>query len=45
MYVPSAAMRSPERLEPGWFYHIYKGSNNREDLLRKKRNYPFYLSL
>lgn len=45
MCVPSAATRSPERLEPGRFYPIYKGSNNREDLLREERNYPFFLSL
>ncbi len=32
-------------LEPGKIYHIYNRGNNRENIFREERNYPYFLSL
>src|SRR3982751_6807851 len=32
-------------LEAGKIYHIYNRGNNRENIFREERNYPYFLSL
>ena len=34
-------MREP--LQEGYYYHIYKRGNNREDIFREEANYQFFL--
>jgi len=34
-----------DRLEPGFFYHIYNRGNNHENVYVEERNYPFFLDL
>lgn len=35
----------PEPISPGGVYHIYNRGNNRENLFREERNYPYFISL
>lgn len=36
---------SNEAIVPGGIYHIYNRGNNRENLFREERNYPYFLQL
>jgi len=38
-------MKTLTPLQPGLYYHIYNRGNNREDLFREQRNYPYFLQL
>ncbi|MBI4674191.1 MAG: transposase [Chloroflexi bacterium] len=38
-------MKSTAPLQLGHYYHIYNRGNNREDLFREERNYPYFLKL
>jgi REP element-mobilizing transposase RayT len=38
-------MKTLTPLQPGLYYHIYNRGNNREDLFREQRNYPYFLKL
>lgn len=38
-------MESTTPLLPGRYYHIYNRGNNRENLFREERNYPYFLGL
>lgn len=34
-----------EILKSDYFYHIYNQGNNKEDIFKEKRNYPYFLQL
>ncbi|MBF8283376.1 MAG: hypothetical protein HW378_2291 [Anaerolineales bacterium] len=38
-------MSDPIPLHPGQYYHIYNRGNNRENVFREERNYPYFLKL
>jgi putative transposase len=38
-------MPSPTALRPGAYYHIFNRGNNRENLFREERNYPYFMQL
>ena len=38
-------MSNPIPLHPGQYYHIYNRGNNRENIFREERNYPYFLKL
>ncbi len=38
-------MNKSTALEPGHYYHIFNRGNNREDIFREERNYPYFLRL
>jgi REP element-mobilizing transposase RayT len=38
-------MPGPTALRPGAYYHIFNRGNNRENLFREERNYPYFLQL
>ncbi|HXV43989.1 MAG TPA: transposase [Anaerolineae bacterium] len=38
-------MSSPPPLEHNTYYHIFNRGNNRENLFKEERNYPYFLKL
>ncbi len=37
--------RKPEPIVPGGVFHIFNRGNNRENLFREERNYPYFIGL